>query len=242
MISRETRACFEEYAVGLIPFAVFATRTKEFWAATARYLLKRWRASEAVEPSDLVQELLLEAWRAFPRFDPARGDLAAFICYEATSKAKRWLHGQRGRRRCSRSDKAPSRHEVRFSSIPSSRRNGSKDPSDVGEWLEEILGAEQPAQELHIEFDEVRRENIEIVLAALLRPTYSEAEMRMLRAFVDCDGDLMRAAATLSDPGDAALRKMERAMLRTVARAIEVRRRERSQIAEMFDEGEDHDR
>ena len=237
MISAVTRRSFELFAQGQIDFNRFSRQTHPFWVATARYLLGRWRAPDAVEIEDMVQELLVEAWRAFPKHDPLRGDVTDFVCYEATSKAKRWLHGQRGRRRCSRSDKAPSRHPIRFSAIGASggvhSRNTSQMDAAIIEFLEGALGVAEANQYDLVEESERREENITIVIRALLSPHFSDEEKRLLRAFVEAQGDLLEACKHAGLPPSAL-----QSMMRVISRVIEERRNQRSLLQSLVAEEE----
>lgn len=59
-------------------------------------LLQRWAPSAAVGVEDVVQELMVGILWALKRYDPARGELARYVVYNAHDKAKKWLHKQRG--------------------------------------------------------------------------------------------------------------------------------------------------
>ena len=230
MISGTTRGHFADYAAKRISFDEFSRKTRSFWAAAARYLMTRWKGPEAVEVDDLVQELLLEAWRSFPMHDPLRGDLTEFICYQATSRAKRWLHGQRGRRKCSRSDKAPSRFPLRFSSI---RSTGNDE--DLSTFISEVLGHVEADQEQHVERLEITEENVRMVREALQRPGYTLNDLKVMQSYVAADGNMTRALEILSaeyvplvdEAHLGTLREMlELWLLRAVSHAIEVKRNE----------------
>lgn len=105
---------FAEYHGGKISFDEFARRTRAFWQGLAIHLLRKWPASTAVDETDVVQELLLAAWRYFPKYDPTRGSmsLSRYVCFMAAGEAKLMLHHQRGNRRGFSSDKKPARHDL----------------------------------------------------------------------------------------------------------------------------------
>lgn len=104
------------YQAGEISFNQFARLTHKTWHSLAQHLLNRWKASPAVSPDDLQQELLLACWRCIPKFDPARKvSLVRFVVYNCCDKAKKWLHKQRNAYR--RDDKAPSRFPVALASL-----------------------------------------------------------------------------------------------------------------------------
>lgn len=105
-----------QYQRGEVSFDRFARSTHKTWLALAVHLLGRWKASPAVAPEDMQQELLIACWRCIPRFDPARGvSLEKFVIYNAVDKAKKWLHKQRNAYR--RDDKSPGRFPVALSSL-----------------------------------------------------------------------------------------------------------------------------
>lgn len=82
---------------GRATFQQFYAATLESWRSLARYILRRWRTPAACSEEDVIQELLLGAWRAVPKYEEGRGPtLAAFTVYAAVGDAKRWVHHQRG--------------------------------------------------------------------------------------------------------------------------------------------------
>jgi DNA-directed RNA polymerase specialized sigma24 family protein len=92
-------------------FAEFERATRAEWTKVARWLHRRWPVPLAVEDEDLVQQLLLAAWRAVGFYDPSRGvAVKAFVFWSAVTDTKRWINEQRGALR--RSDRAQSRHDV----------------------------------------------------------------------------------------------------------------------------------
>jgi hypothetical protein len=104
------------YQRGEISFDQFARETNKAWLALSVHLLNRWKASPAVSPEDLQQELLIACWRCIPEFDAARGvSLESFVVYNSFDKAKKWLHKQRNAYR--RDDKSPGRFPVSFASL-----------------------------------------------------------------------------------------------------------------------------
>ena len=99
-----------------ISFDVFVSRTRQQWERLGRYLLRRWAAPGGVDLDDVVQELLLGVHVALPKFNPARGvDIRRYAVYNATDKAKKWLHRQRNAYR--RDDKADGRYPASFTAL-----------------------------------------------------------------------------------------------------------------------------
>ncbi len=91
-------------------FDRFYTATIKYWRAAAGDLLRRWDHPAAVEEEDLVQEMLLGAWRAIETVDPSRGDPRKYVTFGAVKAARRWFHRQRGAygfARCSKKNNDP---------------------------------------------------------------------------------------------------------------------------------------
>jgi hypothetical protein len=120
---------FESHAhdlrMGVIDFDEFARRTQEYWRAQAFRVLARWTHPADVEPADLVQQMLLEAWIRVGKYDPAKYSIedtprafARHMVWNAIDKAKKWLHRTRGVRtgtQRSRHARPLSSYEVRSS-------------------------------------------------------------------------------------------------------------------------------
>ncbi len=101
---------------GRLSFTTFERRTRGVWTALAEMLLRRWRGPVAVSVDDVRQELLLNAWIFCAHWQPDRGTaISRFVVYNATDKAKKWLHQQRNAYR--RDDKLGGRFEVPFSAL-----------------------------------------------------------------------------------------------------------------------------
>lgn len=103
---------------GAITFDAFAVATRREWERLSGKLLSRWEAPEAVEREDLVQEMLIAAWRAVDQYDsahPSDTAIERFVVFHAVDKAKKWLHTQR--RAYRGSDKSVSRNHVPFESV-----------------------------------------------------------------------------------------------------------------------------
>jgi DNA-directed RNA polymerase specialized sigma24 family protein len=164
---------------GKLPFAEFVRRTAPHWDRMAAALMRRWRVPAGVERADVVQELLLAAWRLVPEWDPARGPtLHHYVAWNASIRAKKWLHKQRGAKRWD--DAAPSRHARAFTEL-------DPDGLDPGRW-DRLLQAGYDAELEAAEQEEVLR-----ALGRLERP--EEADLLLL--LFDCAGDLDAAAERL---------------------------------------------
>jgi len=127
------KASCRRLQAGEIDFDGFARETAARWQSLARMLIRRWRPPATVTEEDVVQELLLGAWRYRPKFDPARGvALERFLIWNACTEAKRFLHRQRQAHK--RSDKSESRNAVPLSQL-------LRPDEDESRMLEGILGA-----------------------------------------------------------------------------------------------------
>lgn len=146
-------------------FGDFCKATANEWHRLARYLLRKWPTPAGVGVEDVEQELMVEAWRAFHRFDAERDNgkgIAGFVIWNATTHAKKWIHAQRGALR--RSDKAQSRFPLAYSQVsetgdPSTDNRLAVDGSDVeacrNKVLAEVLERLQPSdREIVAEFVE----------------------------------------------------------------------------------------
>lgn len=125
------REHIESCRTGETGFADFVEATLPYWRCVAGDLLSRWDAPEAVEEADLVQELLLEAWRAIETADPARGDVRSRVVWCSVRAARRWLHRQRGAygfARCKRGSDPSSRFPTPadwIDQVPDERQEGT---------------------------------------------------------------------------------------------------------------------
>ena len=85
--------------VGDVSFDRFAVRTRRQWYGLAAMLLKRYPAPAAVEAEDVVQVLLLAAWKFLARYDFARSaDVGRYVQWNAIKKGRRYLLDQARRR------------------------------------------------------------------------------------------------------------------------------------------------
>jgi DNA-directed RNA polymerase specialized sigma24 family protein len=105
------------FTVGQYGIGEFLRRSRPYWEATARMLMRRWRCPEGVEPQDVVQELMMAAHDAIGTYDASRGtELRSYVTFCACDKAKKWIHKQRlGSRPHRDEDKKPSRNVRPFS-------------------------------------------------------------------------------------------------------------------------------
>ena len=110
---RELERALLQVRGGVMSFDTFAVQTKNRWERLARMLMRRWSPPSAVSEDDLVQELLLGAWLVLPKYNPKRGtSLERFVVWQATNRAKYWLHVQRGACMHGNFDTNPSRFDV----------------------------------------------------------------------------------------------------------------------------------
>jgi hypothetical protein len=95
-------------------FDEFVKETFPIWKSVTRNLMRRWQTPVGVCEEDILQELLMNAWIYYPKFDPTREiPFGRFIIFNATADTKRWMHIQRNAYR--RMDESPSRIPVPLS-------------------------------------------------------------------------------------------------------------------------------
>lgn len=90
--------------------AFFAAAGIDFERLAAN-LIRGWDIPYAVSSEDVAQELRTLTLGAIEQWDPARCDLARFVIYKASDRAKRWVHAQRGAPK-ERQGRQPSRHPL----------------------------------------------------------------------------------------------------------------------------------
>lgn len=134
--TRRTRAAFDE----------FVRKTGDDWGRMARELYRRWQVPAAVQPEDVLAELLAAAWQVLPRWDPTRRPLAEYVCWNAYARARKWINQQRDAYR--RDGHSQSRHPISESSLPAAdSRNGTDRRRSVLDqegsvWLQAGVGPE----------------------------------------------------------------------------------------------------
>ena len=98
---------------GKISFDTFAKATAKEWDRMGHKLYRAYRNNLplGVEVGDIIQEMMLAAWKCALDWDPARGgDFTRYVTWSAYAIAKRWVNGQRNALK--RADKAPSRFPI----------------------------------------------------------------------------------------------------------------------------------
>lgn len=107
------RVELERLRAGTLTPDLFFAQTRGEWERIATRLVGRWSVPAGVELQDVVQELMMAAWRMAPAYDESRGSsFDRYVIFNAIDKAKKWMHAQRAALR--RDDRSPSRHPVRF--------------------------------------------------------------------------------------------------------------------------------
>lgn len=97
-------------------FDEFVRKTGDDWGRMARELYRRWHLPAAVQPEDVLAELLAAAWKVLPLWDPRGRPLADYVCWNAYAQARKWLNHQRDAYR--RDGKNQSRHPISESCLP----------------------------------------------------------------------------------------------------------------------------
>lgn len=172
---------------GEIGFDAFSRATASNWSGLGRFLLRKWHVPAGVGLEDVVQELLVGAWRAVPKYDAKKSSsLERYVVWCACDKAKKFIHKQRGAILHGNADSAPSRIAAPFSAFA---RDGEDDSATVNRFTEEL--SERAGQEEQLEFRQAR--------AQALAQCRSARERLALEMLIECEGSVERAAAALYD-------------------------------------------
>ena len=135
---------------GRMTFDEFARVTHPRWLSLALYIMRRWHLPPAVEPADVVQELLLGAWRAVWKYEPHFGGTASrYVVWNAVDKAKKRVHRMRGANLHGNPDGAPGRPETVFARF----RAAAEDP----EYFSNMMVVEPEQDAVADETDRVNR-------------------------------------------------------------------------------------
>lgn len=170
-----------ELRAGTIDFTQFRRRTERDWGRLAAYLMRSIDLPDGIDEADVVQELLIAAWRFVHQWDRAHGtntSLKSYVVWNACDKAKKWMHTQR--KSATRDGTSPSRHPVSISSL------------HLEDWQEEAL-ASVPAEVDAL----VEREHASLAVVdriAQVATHMTPEERYVLGVFVDAGGDADEAA------------------------------------------------
>ncbi len=120
---------------GALGFAVFERRYRERFRRWAGYFFERWPQSQ-LDIDDLVQEGLIEAWRAVDRWDEAAGPtIARFVEYRVGS----CMRGQL-RKACGNPDKRRGFKPIRNVTLALAPVQAVDAPQEVTDDIDAILG------------------------------------------------------------------------------------------------------
>ncbi len=122
MTAMTFEACARAVHAGEMTFATFARETDTRWQRLAAMIRRRWAQPDWHEHADTVQDLLLAAWAAIPRWDERRcARIDRFVVWQAVDKAKKRAHKARGAVLHGSPDRNKPRYEVTFASIGEER-------------------------------------------------------------------------------------------------------------------------
>jgi hypothetical protein len=199
---------------GEITFQRFERETRRDWDKLAGKMWGRWQLPAGVSEDDVRQEMLLGAWKAVAKYDPARGvGLANYVVWEACNRAAKWLHGQRKAKR--RDGKSPSRHALTMGALR----------VDVdGE-----LGASEAFDLFqHTDPDQEQRTDHALVMSQVEGMAATPLDLDAVRSWVRAGGDVVEAGVELwldaVARADHGLRSPRQAV-RAVERAVDGVRR-----------------
>lgn len=160
-------------------FAEFVRRTGDDWGRIARDLHRRWQVPAAVQPEDVLAELLMAAWRVIPHWNPGGRALADYVCWNACARARKWINQQRDAYR--RDGKNQSRHPIAESNLPLSLadlRDGTDRRRSVYDQEESAWVQEAVSMDERIDGRRLGRE-----VAARLPPDEAEAFMLLVEEY-----------------------------------------------------------
>lgn len=128
-------------------FNEFVRRTGDDWGRMARELYRRWQVPAAVQPEDVLAELLTAVWSVLPEWDPDQRPLADYVCWNAYARARKWINKQRDAYR--RDGKNQSRHPIAECNLPPANSRDGTDrrrsviDQEESVWLQESLSPEE---------------------------------------------------------------------------------------------------
>lgn len=167
--------------------AFFAAAGLDFERLAAN-LIRGWDIPYAVASEDVAQELRTLTLKTIGEWDPARCDLARFVIFKASDRAKRWVHAQRGAEH-QQQGKQPSRHPLLL--LDACDREGERES-----MLARYGDAGPTPEELCLEQERARKARL---LAVAMGMTVED-----LGAAVERDPDLRaRAGKMLKEMGAA---------------------------------------
>lgn len=109
---------------GSLSFDEFAARHVSRFGRWARHFYERWPL-RALDPDDLAQEGMIEAWQAVDRWDPSRGvSLVRFVEYRVGERMQREISRVNGWPRKDRGTTAPNIVGIDDVGVPESDRTG----------------------------------------------------------------------------------------------------------------------
>lgn len=164
-----------------ITFSEFVAGTEKYWCTMADDMLRKWDHPAAVERDDLVQEMLLSAWKGLDSWQDGKGVTGKqWVVFGAMKSARRWFHVQRGAKsfaRCS-GDKDPSpRYPVREADVETSQLE-----SAVSAWSAERALLPQGEAMSIAEFERLAQNDVDREVILALQEAASSREIEVLLA------------------------------------------------------------
>lgn len=149
MPSAKLKKATERWHAGEIDFPAFLAETSGEWEKMAAKILRRWRVPEHVLPlDDAKQEMMLGVVTARGSFNPARGEVGAWVSWVANDLTKKLAHKARGAGRHGNPGRRPSRIPVLFSTIENEAGyDGPAGPEAVEAALSRGGRRSEPTQE-----------------------------------------------------------------------------------------------
>lgn len=188
-------SCFESACVelhdGQISFTDFERATRDRWSSLAQYIARRWKLPCWASIEDVEQELLLGAWNAVWKFDPARatGTIGQYVVWNAVDHAKKKVHRMRGAEVHRNADSNPGRPEKPFAAW-----------GDKAEQKAEVMLRTEAGQEDAFE----QAEQSMLALRRARVACQNRVELQSIDAIAE-KGDVYAAVLSLYEDADARL-------------------------------------
>lgn len=97
-------------------FDQFGRSTTSDWERIAGSLMRKWQCPPGVGVEDVMQELMLAAWKFVDKWDPKYGvKIDRYVTWNAIDKAKKWINKQR--QAGTAGDKGKSRYPYCFAAL-----------------------------------------------------------------------------------------------------------------------------
>lgn len=191
MVKEEMNDALLRVRLGQMSFDAFARASLENWRGRARGLLRAWKVPAWLTLDDVVQDLLIAAWRLVAGWNPLLGTtIEEFVVWNAVDIAKKRIHK-------ARLGKRPHRGEEKMRSCferPASSMGREGEEESAGEHIFDRLAAPSDQHETLV----LRR-----ACGDAKASSTTMQELIAVQAIEVMDGDVIAAASLLYEDVDA---------------------------------------